>query len=166
MMQSCYTVFFKRVFKCFRYCCVMPILHSNLSTTVDIRASLGVSGVQTGVSWVPLHGMQHSVLAEKQLLTSSYDVSSCLSYTGTSQKRQVPLFVSILKKSTIYIYCDQWLKKSLTENIAVSILNWRIAFDVVCMNKSLWEISWVNSTSLPDLAFWNTPSKWNYGKND
>lgn len=74
----------------------MPILHSNLSTTVDIRASLGVSGVQTGVSWVPLHGMQHSVLAEKQLLTSSYDVSSCLSYTGTSQKRQVPLFVSIL----------------------------------------------------------------------
>lgn len=77
----------------------MPILHSNLSTTVDIRASLGVSGVQTGVSWVPLHGMQHSVLAEKQLLTSSYDVGSCLSYTGTSQKRQVPLFVSIKKKA-------------------------------------------------------------------
>lgn len=76
MMQSCYKVVFKRVFKCFRYCCVMPILHSNLSTTIDIRASLGVSGVQTGVSWVPLHGMQHSVLAEKQLLTSSYDVVS------------------------------------------------------------------------------------------
>lgn len=54
----------------------MPILHSNLSTTVDIRASLGVSGVQTGVSSVPLHGMQQSVLAEKQLLTSSYDVVS------------------------------------------------------------------------------------------
>lgn len=166
MMQSCYTVFFKRVFKCFRYCCVMPILHSNLSTTVDIRASLGVSGVQTGVSWVPLHGMQHSVLAEKQLLTSSYDVVSWYFAKTTC------IWLH-LKKSTIYICCNQWLKKSLTENIAVSILlprsinlDWRIAFDVVCMNKSLWEISWVNSTSLPDLAFWNTPSKWNYGKND
>lgn len=70
----------------------------NFSTTrVDLRLSVGVPGVQTGVSWVPMHGMQlslvmpifwHSLLRGKHkkrklrtmhLLTPAVDPGSCLS---------------------------------------------------------------------------------------
>lgn len=77
----------------------------NFSTTrVDFRLSVGVPGVQTGVSWVPMHGMQlslvmpifwHSLLRGKHkkrklrtmhLLTPAVDPGSCLSENSTLQK--------------------------------------------------------------------------------
>lgn len=77
-------------------------LSSHWSTTrVDFRLSVGVPGVQTGISWVPLHGTRHSLL-----LLISWQRNICLPLPGRvclklvlRKRDKCQVFVSILKRA-------------------------------------------------------------------
>lgn len=100
VMQSCYTFFLilNKSVQMIQILLFNDHFSRNFSTTrVDFRLSVSVPGVQTGVSWVPMHGMQlslvmpiswHSLprgkhkkrkLRTMHLLTPAVDPGSCLS---------------------------------------------------------------------------------------